>query len=54
MLLANNVLLVVAAAAVLLGTIYPLVLDAMGMGKLSVGPPYFVAVFVPLMPRLCF
>ncbi len=54
MLLANNVLLVVAAAAVLLGTIYPLVLDAMGMGKLSVGPPYFVAVFVPLMAPAMF
>jgi cytochrome c-type biogenesis protein CcmF len=54
MLLANNVLLVVAAGAVLLGTIYPLVLDAMGMGKLSVGPPYFVAVFVPLMAPALF
>ena len=54
MLLANNVLLVVAAAAVLLGTIYPLVLDAMGVGKLSVGPPYFVAVFVPLMAPALF
>ncbi|MEO8628646.1 MAG: heme lyase CcmF/NrfE family subunit [Betaproteobacteria bacterium] len=48
-LLANNVLLLVAAAAVLLGTLYPLFLDALGMGKLSVGPPYFEAVFVPLM-----
>ena len=54
MLLANNVLLVVAAAAVLLGTLYPLVIDAMGMGKLSVGPPYFVAVFVPLMAPALF
>jgi len=54
MLLANNVLLVVAAAAVLLGTIYPLVIDAMGMGKMSVGPPYFVAVFVPLMAPALF
>ena len=54
MLLANNVLLVVAAAAVLLGTIYPLLLDAMGLGKLSVGPPYFVAVFVPLMAPALF
>ncbi|GKT12739.1 MAG: cytochrome c-type biogenesis protein CcmF [Thiomicrorhabdus sp.] len=51
-LLANNVLLVVACAAVLLGTIYPLALDAMGMGKMSVGPPYFNAVFVPLMMPL--
>jgi cytochrome c-type biogenesis protein CcmF len=49
MLLVNNVLLLVAAAAVLLGTLYPLVLDALGLGKISVGPPYFEAVFVPLM-----
>ena len=54
MLLANNVLLVVAAAAVLLGTLYPLVIDALGMGKLSVGPPYFSAVFVPLMTPALF
>jgi cytochrome c-type biogenesis protein CcmF len=54
MLLANNVLLVVAAAAVLLGTLYPLVIDALGMGKLSVGPPYFVAVFVPLIAPALF
>jgi cytochrome c-type biogenesis protein CcmF len=49
MLLMNNVLLVVAAASVLLGTLYPLVLDALGLGKISVGPPYFESVFVPLM-----
>lgn len=49
MLLANNVLLSVAAAAVFIGTLYPLFMDALGMGKLSVGPPYFEAVFVPLM-----
>ena len=54
MLLANNVLLVVAAAAVLLGTLYPLVIDALGMGKLSVGPPYFDTVFVPLMTPALF
>ena len=54
MLLANNVLLVVAAAAVLLGTLYPLVLDALNMGKISVGPPYFVSVFVPLMAPALF
>ncbi|WP_455209158.1 heme lyase CcmF/NrfE family subunit [Kaarinaea lacus] len=48
-LLTNNVLLVVAAAAVLLGTLYPLLLDALEMGKISVGPPYFSAVFMPLM-----
>ena len=48
-LLLNNVLLVVACAAVLLGTLYPLFLDALDMGKISVGPQYFDAVFVPLM-----
>ncbi len=54
LLLANNVLLVVAAAAVLLGTLYPLLIDALGMGKLSVGPPYFNAVFVPLIAPALF
>ena len=49
LLLTNNVLLVVACASVLLGTLYPLLIDALGAGKLSVGPPYFDAVFVPLM-----
>jgi cytochrome c-type biogenesis protein CcmF len=49
LLLSNNVLLVVAAGSVLLGTLYPLIIDALGMGKLSVGPPYFDSVFVPLM-----
>ena len=49
LLLSNNVLLLVACAAVLLGTLYPLVLDSLGLGKISVGPPYFDAVFVPLM-----
>jgi len=49
MLLANSVLLIVACAAVLLGTLYPLFLDALGMGKISVGPPYFESVFAPLM-----
>jgi cytochrome c-type biogenesis protein CcmF len=48
-LLSNNVLLIVAAGSVLLGTLYPLIIDALGMGKLSVGPPYFNSVFVPLM-----
>ncbi len=54
MLLANNVLLLVATGAVLLGTLYPLVLDALGMGKISVGPPYFDNVFVPLMAPAIF
>ncbi|MES3026138.1 MAG: heme lyase CcmF/NrfE family subunit [Pseudomonadota bacterium] len=48
-LLLNNVLLAAAAATVLLGTLYPLLLDAFGQGKISVGPPYFESVFVPLM-----
>jgi cytochrome c-type biogenesis protein CcmF len=48
-LLAGNVLLLTALGAVMLGTLYPLVLDAFGMGKISVGPPYFNSVFVPLM-----
>ncbi len=49
MLLTNNVLLSVASASVFLGTLYPLFMDALGFGKLSVGPPYFHTVFVPLM-----
>src|SRR5690554_1911197 len=48
MLLVNNVILVVACAMVLLGTIYPLIVDALGLGKLSVGPPYFNALFNPM------
>jgi len=54
LLLGNNVMLVVAMAAVLLGTLYPLLLDALGFGKISVGPPYFDTVFVPLMAPLVF
>ncbi|WP_394754258.1 heme lyase CcmF/NrfE family subunit [Crenothrix sp.] len=50
--LLNNVFLVVTAASILLGTLYPLVIDALGMGKISVGPPYFNAVFIPLMAPL--
>jgi cytochrome c-type biogenesis protein CcmF len=51
-LLLNNVLLVVAAASILLGTLYPLAIDALGLGKISVGPPYFNAVFLPLTAPL--
>jgi cytochrome c-type biogenesis protein CcmF len=54
MLLANNILLLVAMAAVFLGTLYPLVLDTMDLGKISVGPPYFEAVFYPLMAPALF
>jgi cytochrome c-type biogenesis protein CcmF len=45
-------MLVTATAAVALGTLYPLVMDALGLGKISVGAPYFEAVFVPLMTPL--
>jgi cytochrome c-type biogenesis protein CcmF len=54
LLLVNNVLLAVAAGSVLLGTLYPLLIDALGLGKLSVGPPYFNSVFVPIMLPLLF
>jgi len=53
-LLANNVLLIAATGSVLLGTLYPLFLDALNLGKISVGPPYFDTVFVPLMTPLVF
>jgi cytochrome c-type biogenesis protein CcmF len=53
-LLANNVLLAVAAISVLLGTLYPLFLDALNYGKISVGPPYFDSVFAPLMTPALF
>jgi len=53
-LLGNNVLLVVAAGSVLLGTLYPLFLDTLGLGKISVGPPYFDSVFAPLMAPAVF
>jgi cytochrome c-type biogenesis protein CcmF len=53
-LLANNVLLLAATGSVLLGTLYPLFLDALDLGKISVGPPYFDTVFVPLMTPLVF
>ena len=51
-LLFNNVFLLTAATAVLLGTLYPLVIEAFNLGKLSVGAPYFNAVFVPLTAPL--
>ncbi len=53
-LLANNVILTIAMAAVLLGTLYPLFLDALNLGKISVGPPYFDSVFYPLMAPAIF
>ena len=51
-LLVNNLLLVVAWITVMMGTLYPLILDFVGAGKLSIGPPYFNAVFAPLMSIL--
>ena len=48
-LVLNNLLLTTAAATVFLGTLYPLFLEAFGGGKVSVGPPFFNATFVPLM-----
>jgi len=54
MLLGNNILLAVAMAAVLLGTLYPLVLDILDAGKISVGPPYFNSVFYPLLAPALF
>lgn len=48
-LLTNNILLVAAMFSVFLGTLYPLLLDSLGLGKISVGAPYFDAVFVPIM-----
>ncbi len=52
LLLANNLLLTSACAMVLLGTLYPLLADALGLGKISVGPPYFALLFVLLMAPL--
>jgi cytochrome c-type biogenesis protein CcmF len=54
MLLVNNVLLVTAAGSVLLGTLYPLFMDALDLGKISVGPPYFDSVFAPLITPALF
>jgi cytochrome c-type biogenesis protein CcmF len=49
MMLSGNLILLVSSASVLLGTLYPLIIDALNLGKLSVGPPYFNTVFVPVM-----
>jgi cytochrome c-type biogenesis protein CcmF len=54
LILTNNILLVATTATILLGTLYPLVIDALGMGKISVGPPYFNGVFIPLTAPLAF
>jgi len=52
LLLVNNVVFVVATVSVLFGTLFPLIMDALGEGKYSVGPPYFNMIFVPLMAVL--
>ncbi len=52
LLLTNNLFLVVSAAMVLLGTLYPILIDFMGWGQISVGPPYFGAMFILLMTPL--
>ncbi|KAF1687573.1 c-type cytochrome biogenesis protein CcmF [Pseudoxanthomonas broegbernensis] len=52
LLLLNNLLLASACAMVLLGTLYPLLADALDMGKISVGPPYFGLLFFVLMVPL--
>ena len=52
LLLANNLLLAAACAMVLLGTLYPLIADALDLGKISVGPPYFSLLFIVLMAPL--
>ncbi|MDP9199322.1 MAG: heme lyase CcmF/NrfE family subunit [Pseudomonadota bacterium] len=52
-LLFNNVFLIAALGLILLGTLYPLFMDALELGKISVGPPYFEIVFlVPMLPLL--
>jgi cytochrome c-type biogenesis protein CcmF len=52
LILLGNVFLVVSAGSILLGTLYPLLIDALHLGKISVGPPYFNSVFVPLTAPL--
>jgi cytochrome c-type biogenesis protein CcmF len=54
LLLGNNILLVVACATILLSTLYPLILDLLNMGKISVGAPYFNSMFIPLFVLLMF
>ncbi|MGO3407068.1 heme lyase CcmF/NrfE family subunit [Marinomonas sp.] len=47
-LLLNNILLTVLTLTVLLGTLYPLIFDVLGLGRISVGAPYFNTVFSPI------
>jgi cytochrome c-type biogenesis protein CcmF len=53
-LLVNSIILLTAVATICLGTLYPLVLDALNLGKISVGEPYFNAVFLPIILPLLF
>lgn len=53
-LLSNNMLLTGAMLTILLGTLYPLFMDALGLEKISVGPPYFNIVFMPFMACILF
>jgi cytochrome c-type biogenesis protein CcmF len=53
LLMGNNIILCVVMLTVLLGTLYPLIADALHWGKISVGPPYFNYFFLPLMGLLC-
>jgi cytochrome c-type biogenesis protein CcmF len=50
----NNLFFLVAAATVFLGTLYPLILETVGGGKVTVGPPYYNAVFMPIALGLLF
>ena len=54
LLLVNNILLTASAATVLLGTLFPLLLESLDLGMISVGPPYFNAMFVPMTLLLAF
>ena len=54
LLLVNNILLTASAATVLLGTLFPLLMDALDQGMISVGPPYFNTMFVPMTLLLAF
>src|SRR5690554_3524350 len=53
LLLSNNILLVIIMVTVLLGTLFPLIADALKLGKYSVGPPFFNIVFIPFMALIC-
>ena len=54
LLLVNNILLTASAATVLLGTLFPLLLESLDLGMISVGPPYFNTMFVPMTLLLAF